>query len=396
MTDRYTDPYTVGFILEQTLGHRTHSANLQHNVARDPTVNAVWGPVPWETTGVGALIPGYRSNWTLRAGIRARSILRDMRRQRALDALFIHTQVPAVLLFDKITQLPTVISLDATPLQYDALGAFYGHTRDASWLENAKHRMNRLCFDRASRLVTWSQWAADSLVDDYGAVSNKIEVIPPGVNTDDWARPTPRSATTGPVRILFVGGDLGRKGGLVLLQAVRELRNALDTDESGVQIELNLVTRSEVHVEPGVFVYRTMQPNSDVLKALFHASDIFCLPTFGDCLPMVLSEAGAAGLPLIATDVGAVSEIVRHHDTGLLIAPGSVSDLIAALRALALNPALRLRLGENARSLIRRHHDAARNANRLLNLIRQTVDEARMTESATSRRGDIEMEHGHG
>lgn len=391
-----TNAYTVGFILEQTLGHRTHSANLQRNVAGNAMVHPVWGLIPWEASGVGAVIPGYRSNWTIRAGLRARTALRKMRRKSALDALFIHTQVPSVLLFDKIHQMPTVISLDATPAQYDALGAFYGHSADATWLENAKHRLNRLCFERARKLVTWSQWTADSLVADYGVSAGKIEVIPPGVNTDDWARPTSRSANTGTVKILFVGGDLKRKGGLVLLQAVQELRSDLHMQDRGEQIELHLVTRSEIQEEPGLFVYRTMQPNSDDLKALFHTSDIFCLPTFGDCLPMVLSEAGAAGLPLVATDVGAITEIVRHHDTGMLTAPGSVSDLVAALRTLALNPELRLRLGDNARSLIRRHHDAARNANRLLVLIRQTVDEARLADPATPRRADIEMGHGHG
>lgn len=391
-----TKPYTVGFILEQTLGHRTHSANLEHNVAGNPSVHAVWGPVPWETTGVAALFPGYRSNWTVRAGLRARSVLRDMRRNSALDALFIHTQVPAVFLVDQLPQIPTVISLDATPAQYDTLGAIYGHAKNGSWLESAKRRLNQVCFDRASRLVTWSRWTAESLVEDYGVSADKIEIIPPGVNIEDWERPEPKAGATNPVKILFVGGDLERKGGLVLLQAVRRLRNLLAQENSDIQIELHLVTHNEVREEPGVFVYNTMQPNSDELKALFHASDLFCLPTFGDCLPMVLSEAGAAGLPLVATDVGAIREIVRDHETGILVTPGSISDLVAALRTLAQNPEMRLCLGENARNLIRRHHDAAHNADRLLSLIQQTVDEARISEPASSRRAGIELGHGHG
>ena len=40
-----TQSYTFGFLLEQTLGHRTHSQNLQANVPKDPTVRPIWGPI---------------------------------------------------------------------------------------------------------------------------------------------------------------------------------------------------------------------------------------------------------------------------------------------------------------------------------------------------------------
>ena len=58
----------------------------------------------------------------------------------------------------------------------------------------------------------------------------------------------------------------------------------------------------------------------------------------GDCLPMVLSEAGAVGLPLVSTDVGAISEIVRDGETGLLVPVDDVGALAAALHRLADDP----------------------------------------------------------
>ena len=60
-----------------------------------------------------------------------------------------------------------------------------------------------------------------------------------------------------------------------------------------------------------------------------------------DCLAIVLSEAGAAGLPLVTTDVGAISELVRPEQTGLLVPPGDDVALTAALDRLASDPALR-------------------------------------------------------
>lgn len=367
--------YTFAFLLEQTLGHRTHSQNLQANVPKDSTVRPIWGPIEWNLTGIAARLPVYNSNWTVRAGLRARQMLRHIQRTTTVDALFVHTQVPAILLTDWMPQLPTVVSLDATPRQYDALGAHYAHERGPNWLEMLKWRANQRCFQQARQLVAWSQWTKAGLIDEYGVPAAKVTVIPPGVNSGEWTRHTPRQQPaneTEPVKILFVGGDLQRKGGDLLLEAFRQLRQVQAAGQ-GPAVELHLVTRDPVATEPGVFVYHDMQPNSAPLKALFHQADIFCLPTYGDCLPMVLSEAGAAGLPLVATQVGGIGEIVKEGETGFLIPTGDRAALITALRTLIANPTLRLQQGAQAAALVQREFDAERNTERLLALLKQCV-----------------------
>lgn len=368
--------YTFAFLLEQTLGHRTHSQNLQANVPKDGTVRPIWGPIEWNLSGMAARLPVYNSNWTVHAGLRARQTLRHIQRTNAIDALFVHTQVPAVLLTDWMQQLPTVVSLDATPQQYDALGAHYAHQRGPSWLETLKWRANQRCFQQARQLVAWSQWTKAGLIDEYGISEAKVTVIPPGVNSGEWMRSTPRqqpTSTATPVKILFVGGDLQRKGGDLLLEAFRQVRQDHAAVAQGPAVELHLVTRDPVVAEPGVFVYHDLQPNSAPLKALFHQADIFCLPTYGDCLPMVLSEAGAAGLPLVATQVGGIGEIVKEGETGFLIPTGDRAALTTALRTLVANPTLRLQQGAQAAALVQREFDAERNTERLLALLKQCV-----------------------
>src|SRR5690606_31922065 len=130
----------------------------------------------------------------------------------------------------------------------------------------------------------------------------KITVIPPGVDVTRWSPARPARDAQQPVRMLFVGGDLHRKGGDTLLGAFRRLH------AESPATELHLVTKSVVAAEPGVVVHSDMAPNSQALLDLYQACDLFCLPTRGDCLPMVLSEAGATGLPLVSTDVGAIDE----------------------------------------------------------------------------------------
>lgn len=365
--------YNIGFVIEQALGHITHTKNLQQNVPLDPAVRAHWGLVPWETTGLAARLPVYNSNWTVRAGLRARRVVRRMMQATPLDAVFFHTQVPAVLATSWIKRVPSVVSLDATPIQYDSLGEAYGHAAGPAWLEYRKWQLNRDCFRAARRLVTWSEWAKQGVVRDYEVAPDKVIVIPPGVNPDDWAAPTPRAVHDGPVKILFVGGNFERKGGLLLLEAFRHLRS--------LGVELHLVTRDTLPEEPGVFVYRDVQPNSLQLKQLYHSCDIFCLPTKGDCLPMVLSEAGAAGLPAVSTQIAAIPEIIRHGETGFVVPMNDPAALTHALRELVCNPQLRLYQGQRAVNVVRNGFDAQRNALRLLDVLKDVAERASATEA---------------
>jgi glycosyltransferase involved in cell wall biosynthesis len=359
-------------VLERSLGHITHAANLAVLLPQIDSVDAEIVEVEWDTAGLAARVPVFSSNWTVRSGLRARRAIRDLRRHRPLDALFIHTQVPAVLSPDHLRRVPTVVSLDATPLQYDELGSHYGHAQGNRHVERMKWKANRLCFRRARHIVTWSEWARQGVVDGYGIDPGKITVVPPGVRPAMWwsdARSTDAAAT---VRILFVGGDLARKGGDLLLDAFAGLRSRL-AEAGGPPVELDLVTGADVAPAPGVVVHRGLAPNSPELVALYHRAHIFCLPTRGDCLPMVLSEAGAAGLPLVSTATAAIPEIVQHERTGLVVPPDDRPALVHALQRLVEDPDLRLRLGLAARELVDREFDAEKNARRLADLLRDVA-----------------------
>jgi glycosyltransferase involved in cell wall biosynthesis len=361
--------YEFGFLLEQSLGHVTHAKNLLANVALDPEVHAHWGLIDFDATGIAGRIPVYRGNWTVRAGVRAYRKIARMNRQTRLDALFFHTQVPAILAQRWLRKIPGIVSLDATPRQYDELGAFYKHEQGPAWIEAWKWRLNRDCFRSARRLVAWAEWTKLGLVQGYGVPADKITVIPPGVNVQEWRRPMPRVPHADPVKILFVGGDLERKGGLVLLKAFRALRH--------LRLELHLVTKDRLAPEPGVFIYNNLEANSQPLKDLYHTCDIFALPTFGDCLPMVLSEAGASGMAIISTNVAAIPEIVHNGETGLTVPAGDAVSLTQSLRDLATNPAFRMTLGERAMAHVTRHYDAPTNASRLLGLLKAEANAAR-------------------
>jgi glycosyltransferase involved in cell wall biosynthesis len=362
--------YRFGFVVEQVLGHVTHGQNLQTNVERDSSIQAFWSLPVMNAGGLAGLVP----NWTVKVGLQVRRDIAQMQRTTQLDALFFHTQVTAVLATKWIKKIPAIISLDATPRQYDQLGDFYDHDAGPAWLENWKWQLNKNAFHAARHIVAWSEWAKAGLIDEYEVPADKITVIPPGVNVLDWQRPQVRTAVSDePVKILFVGGDLERKGGHVLIAAFRSLKTILAGSKPDLKIELHLVTKDQVGEEPGLFVYNNMRPNSAPLKQLYHDCDIFCLPTYGDCLPMVLSEAAAAGLPTITTKVAAIPEITLDGKTGFTIPAGDAATLVQTLQKLVVDASLRHRQGQQAMAYVQQKFDAQTNAKQLLELLKEIV-----------------------
>jgi glycosyltransferase involved in cell wall biosynthesis len=94
---------------------------------------------------------------------------------------------------------------------------------------------------------------------------------------------------------------------------------------------------------------RLLGERADV-PALLADADVFVLSSRSEGLPLSVLEAMAAGLPVVASDVGGVHELVVGGETGLLVRPGDPDELAAALRALLADRELRRRLGDAGRA----------------------------------------------
>lgn len=357
----------VAFVMEQTLGHVTHARNLRAALDATPSLDVRWLPIRFDVSGAARLIPLYGSNWSVRASWRARQALKGALARGPLDALFFHTQVTSLFSVDLMRQIPTVISLDATPLNFDAVGASYGHrAANDGFLDRQKFQLNCRALQAAQTLVAWSAWAKRSLVDEYGVEAARVRVLAPGASSAFFevgrrrlASPAP--VPTAPARLLFVGGDWERKGGPVLLEALAGLPAG--------SWQLDVVTRSNVPASAGVTVHHNVGPNSPELLRLFSEADIFVLPSLGECLAVVLMEATAAALPVVTTDVGALGEAVRPGLTGAVVPPRDALALRNALATLLENPAARRIMGEAAHTFARERFDANHNNRVLLDLL---------------------------
>jgi len=364
--------FNFGFVVEHMLGHVTHYQNLRQWTTQDPSVCPTWLPIEADKQDIWEQMPIVRANWSLQSSLRARDAIRAAVYDRPLDALFLHTQTLALFALPIMQRIPTVISTDATPLNYDSVGEAYEHKVGGnSLIERQKFLWNRKAYHTADALVTWCDWAKDSLVTDYGIAAEKVSVIPPGIDLAQWDFGTKTTvnidATQNPLRLLFVGGDFVRKGGLTLIEAFHQglaQDCTLDIVTKDLKIERDLVGVEGVRVHCG------LTSNSPVLKDLYAKADVFVFPTQADCSPIAVMEAMAAGLPVIATDVGALSEQVEHGVNGFIVPPRNAGAVFAAVRTLVEDESRRHTMAIASRRLAEERFDGRRNYNKILTLMK--------------------------
>lgn len=197
----------------------------------------------------------------------------------------------------------------------------------------------------------------------------KIRIIRCGVRPSLYERPPGPPIPLrqeGEVRLLFVGRLAPVKGLRVLLAAMAHLAAELP------QLRLVLVGDGpdraglEAAAAPlGERVVFTGYLSQEEVARAMQGCDICVLPSFAEGVPVVLMEALASSKPVIATQVAGVGELVEQGESGLLVPPGDVDSLIAAIRRLAGDPALRAQMGAHGRETVRAEFDVSIEAARL-------------------------------
>lgn len=347
------------FVMEQHLGHFSYYQNLRRFIDRVPEIEALWVEVNYNQPGsLWSRLPGFPKR--ISGTLAGRSQVRRGLHHKDYDLALFNTQVPAAIGGKRILQKPYVICTDITPAQYDRMGAQYGHKPDRkTLLSSYKHKVNKEIFRRAARILPWSSWTRESLVSDYQVDPIQVEVLYPGIDLTTWQPGEQKKGNR--VRVLFVGGELQRKGGDLLLKALQCLPQGL--------VEIVLVTRSAVAAQEGVTVFNQMQPNSPDLVRLYQSCDIFALPSRAEAFGIAAVEASAVGLPVVATSIGGLGEIVMDGKTGFVVPMNDVSALAERLRCLAENVDLRRELGQAARQHAEIHFDARKNARRMIDIL---------------------------
>ena len=138
-------------------------------------------------------------------------------------------------------------------------------------------------------------------------------------------------------------------------------------------VDVDIVTSTPIVVVPPglrVTVHTGLKAQSERLVQLYRNADIFALPSRGDCMPQAVAEALACGLPVVATAVGAIPEMVSDKVNGYLVRPRNPRAIAASISALANSPRLRFDMGRRSLKLAQLEHDAAANNARIISILK--------------------------
>ncbi len=261
------------------------------------------------------------------------SRLRRELRAGAFDVVHVHEPVAPAIGWDALT------SADAP-----VVGTFHCYSENAlphfvANVAGARRKLNHL-----TARVAVSEAAAWTGRRFYGG---EYRIVPNGVSLPETGVSAPRHREPEePLRIVFVGQAVERKGLPILLRAYEALR-------AHVPATLTLIGVDNAELAPLLTeregVTALGRASDAERQAALVDADVLCAPSLGgESFGMVLTEAFAAGTPVIASDIPGYRDVVTHEHDGLLVAPGDAIALGEALHDLALDPAHARRLGTAA------------------------------------------------
>lgn len=204
----------------------------------------------------------------------------------------------------------------------------------AERLDAAERRVVRA----ASAVVTTSRWAARLLGDRHGIAEQRVHVVEPGT---DPAPVAPGGG--GAARLLCVAAVTPRKGHDVLVEALSSVADLPWSCSCVGSLDRapEYVTRVRGLIEQGGLDDRVAMPGprtGERLSASYAGADVLVLPSRGETYGMVVTEALARGIPVLATAAGAVPETLGSAADGsvpgMLVPPDDAAALAAALRCL--------------------------------------------------------------
>ena len=216
---------------------------------------------------------------------------------------------------------------------------------------------------QAAQVVSCVSPAVAAWSRGQGAEPDRVVVTPNGVNTRRITpanRPVTAPGPGSPVTVGFVGTLKPWHGTDLLLRALARTHGDLRLDICGTgpqQEELEQLA-AELGVADRVLLRGAVAP--ELVPAVLHGLDIAVAPyPAGEHYfsPLKVYEYLAAGLPVVASAIGTIPEVLRDGELGMLVEPGDIDALAAALDTLAADPARRDRLGRAAREAALAEHD---------------------------------------
>lgn len=209
----------------------------------------------------------------------------------------------------------------------------------------------------ANHVITVGNSIKEELVSSFGVPTDKISVIHNGINVKRRVAKDPgiRNAFATPEEriILFVGRLVWQKGVRYLMEAApsifREHPEAkiVIVGEGDMHQELRKLA-SDLGISQKVYI--TGHIPDDTLNTLYGFADVMMIPSIYEPFGLTALEGMSAGLPVVASRVGGLGEIITDRKSGILVPPGNPGSIASAVNELLANPTFAMALARNGRA----------------------------------------------
>ena len=243
----------------------------------------------------------------------------------------------------------TVHSLEPKrPWKAEAMGNAY---RLSTWAEQTG-------LTASDKIIAVSKADREDIVDCYGIDSNRIEVIPNGVDIEKYRKKEDPSVLRKygikKPYVLFLGRLSRQKGVFETVRASdsfpKEVKLVLVTgkaDEKGLENKLAKEVRRRKNI---IWIDKMLTEEETV--ALYSDAEVFVSPSVYEPFGIMNLEAMACSLPVVSTKVGGIKDVVLDGETGILVSPGSPVEVAEAVNKLLGDPLLAKRMGERGRKRV--------------------------------------------
>lgn len=234
-------------------------------------------------------------------------------------------------LFLRGTGIHHVHQLHDVQLSYPSGLIIFGHERGAPWLSIGRALYTRLCrflFGSPTLVISPSQFLQKFYAERGFFKNSQMVVLPnpaPGVSQFFRGR-----RQEGPLRLLFVGQLAAHKGIEFLIGALKRFEVPFELSIAG-EGSLSRLVIEEAKADKR-FNYVGFLARPQLIK-MYGVADVLIVPSLCyENSPTVIYEALQAGLPIVASDIGGVAELIREGINGYLFTPGDAEDLLSTLR----------------------------------------------------------------
>ena len=252
---------------------------------------------------------------------------------------------------------------------------------DGHWVGSCcdTHRiaMQRV-LDHAGALLIGGESFAREVHDRLGTPMDRFTIVPGAVDTDRFT-PGDARREEGPVRLFYHGRVDRRKGVLDMLHALVAVDGDWMCTISGIGPDMEAAQALSGALGLDRRVRFTGYADYDRVPALYREHDVFVSPTYAEGFSNTILEAMASGQAILSCRSVGVVDCIRDHDNGLLVDPGDVAALSAALTRIVTDAGLRERLAKAGLAECRRTYSWHGVGRQIMGLYEQMRDGAPAT-----------------